>query len=230
MDTQRGSRSYAENHIYTVGLEVWESNAHWMDGQMHSQDNIEHQIKELERDKRIEEIKQLRTKGKRSWITPTVITALLPLLGAFFLWVYGEAKQFNEGFKALQERDQLKTEKHELEQQKANLNIEISTLRDLKNHYEDEAGRLRREQGNLRKENVTLSADRKKLRQQRDEILQQQKLLGAEYEKLTILLKDLVDTPGLPISLRVKLVQKIRLGNLGIDTVKRIALKDTSQV
>jgi len=112
---------------------------------MDPQDDIERQIKELERDKRIEEIRQLQASGKTRWIAPTALAALLPLLAGFGVWVVGELKQYNEGYKALAERDVLKREKNALQEQKDSLNIEVSTLLQLKAHYADEAERLRRD-------------------------------------------------------------------------------------
>lgn len=112
---------------------------------MDAQDDIERQIKELERDKRLEEIKQLRASAKARWITPTALVALLPLFAGFGVWIIGELKQYNEGYKALAERDALKREKDTLQKQKDSLNIEVSTLLQLKAHYADEAERLRRD-------------------------------------------------------------------------------------
>jgi hypothetical protein len=43
-------------------------------------DQLELEIKRLERDKRLEEIRQLRASGRRQWITPTALAAVLPLL------------------------------------------------------------------------------------------------------------------------------------------------------
>ncbi|BEU03239.1 hypothetical protein OAG1_20390 [Agarivorans sp. OAG1] len=112
---------------------------------MDAQDDIERQIKELERDKRLEEIRQLRASAKTRWITPTALAALLPLLAGFGIWIVGELKQYNEGYKALAERDALRREKDALQQQKDSLNIEVSTLLQLKAHYADEAERLQRD-------------------------------------------------------------------------------------
>jgi hypothetical protein len=112
---------------------------------METDNDIERQIKELERDKRLEEIKQLRADAKTRWITPTVLVALLPLLGGFGLWIVGELKQYNDAFKALAERDALRQEKAALQSEKVSLNIEIGTLLGLKRHYADEAQRLERE-------------------------------------------------------------------------------------
>ena len=56
-----------------------------------------------------------------------------------------ELKQYNEGYKALAERDALLQEKVALREQKDSLNIEVSTLLQLKAHYADEAERLQRD-------------------------------------------------------------------------------------
>jgi hypothetical protein len=108
-------------------------------------DDIDRQIKELERDKRLEEIKQLRAGARTRWITPTAFAALLPLVAGFGLWIAGELKQYNEGYRALAERDALKREKDALQQQKDSLNIEVSTLLQLKTHYAEETARLQRD-------------------------------------------------------------------------------------
>ena len=112
---------------------------------MDPQDDIERQIKELERDKRIEEIRQLRASGKTRWITPTALAALLPLLTGLGIWIVGEFKQYSEGYKALAERDVLQREKNALQEQKNSLNLEVSTLLQLQAHYANEAERLRRD-------------------------------------------------------------------------------------
>lgn len=105
-------------------------------------DDLDLDIKRLERDKRIEEIRQLRASGRTSWITPTALAALLPLLAGFGVWIIGELKQFNEGYAALAERDQLRVEKESLQRQKDSLNIEVATLLSLKSHYADQAKEL----------------------------------------------------------------------------------------
>lgn len=192
--------------------------------------DIDLQIKALERDKRLEEIKQLRTKAKRSWITPTAIAALLPLIGTLCLWIYGEAKQFSEGYRAVEERDQLKEDKLSLERKKNSLNIEIGTLVALKTHYASEAKQLRQEQTILEQDNAELSADHEDLLQQRDRILAEQKQLKGEYESLTELLIKLVDAPGLSEDQRAQFKREIRLANLKIETIDRIIQQDNSQI
>lgn len=112
---------------------------------MDAQDDLERQMRELERDKRVEEIKQLRASSRTRWITPAALAALLPLLAGFGIWVVTEVKQYNEGYRALAERDALRLEKDALQRQKDSLNTEISTLLQLKTHYAGEAERLQRD-------------------------------------------------------------------------------------
>jgi hypothetical protein len=112
---------------------------------METDNDIDRQIKELERDKRLEEIRQLRANAKTRWITPAALAALLPLLAGFGVWIVGELKKYNEGYQALAERDALRREKEALQRQKDSLNIEVSTLLQLKTHYADEAQRLQRD-------------------------------------------------------------------------------------
>ena len=65
--------------------------------------------------------------------------ALLPLLAGLGVWAVNEVKQYHEGYRALEERDLLAAEKAELQRQKDSLNIEVSTLLDLKRHYAEQA-------------------------------------------------------------------------------------------
>jgi DNA repair exonuclease SbcCD ATPase subunit len=105
-------------------------------------DQLEIELRRLERDKRIEEIRQLKARGRAQWITPAALAAMVPLLAGLGLWVVGELKQYNEGYRALQEVDRLAAEKDALQAQKNNLNIEVSTLLDLKRHYAEQANEL----------------------------------------------------------------------------------------
>ncbi|WP_315837753.1 hypothetical protein [Bradyrhizobium prioriisuperbiae] len=110
-----------------------------------SQDNLDHLIKELERETREEELRQLKANAKVRWITPTVMAALLPLLAGFGIWVLGEIKQYSEGYRALKDKAGLERDKEALLKQKDSLNIEIGTLLKLKEHYAEQAGRLGQE-------------------------------------------------------------------------------------
>ena len=100
---------------------------------------IEAEIKQLERDKLAEELRQLKASGKRQWITPTALASLVPLLAGLGIWLVNELKQYNEGYRALAERDALRAEKTDLLRQKDSLNTEISTLLALKSHYAEQA-------------------------------------------------------------------------------------------
>jgi hypothetical protein len=112
---------------------------------MDAQRDIDRELKELERDKRAEELRQLRGNSRIRWITPAALAALLPLLAGFGVWAVSEFKEYNEGYRALAERNTLRQEKAALQAQKDSLNIEVSTLLQLKAHYAGEAEQLRRE-------------------------------------------------------------------------------------
>lgn len=73
------------------------------------------------------------------------MAALLPLVAGLGIWILGELKQYNEGYQAIAQRDALKEEKKELQQQKDSLNLEVATLLQLKAHYVAEADHLRRD-------------------------------------------------------------------------------------
>lgn len=105
----------------------------------------DHELQELEREKLREEINQLRASAKTKWVTPTVLGVLLPLVAGFGVWILGELKQYNEGYRAIAQRDALEKEKTELRQQKDSLNLELATLLQLKAHYAAESDRLRRD-------------------------------------------------------------------------------------
>lgn len=110
-----------------------------------SQDDLEQRIKELEREKREEELRQLKANAKFRWITPTVLIAMLPLLGGFGLFILSEVKQYNEAYRALKDKAGLERDKEALLKQKDSLNIEIGTLLQLKEHYAQQASRLGQE-------------------------------------------------------------------------------------
>jgi hypothetical protein len=105
--------------------------------------NVEAEIKQLEREKLAEEIRQLKASGKRQWITPAALTGLIPILAGLGIWLANEMKQYNEGFQALGQRDALQVEKAELQTEKDSLNQEIETLLALKNDYVEQARELR---------------------------------------------------------------------------------------
>lgn len=107
-----------------------------------SPDELDRHIKELERETREEQLRQLKANAKVRWITPTALAALLPLLAGLGLWVVGEVKQYGEGYRALRDKTGLEREKETLLRQKDSLNIEIGTLLQLKEHYAEQARRL----------------------------------------------------------------------------------------
>lgn len=107
-----------------------------------STDDLDHRIKELKRETREEELRQLKANAKVRWVTPTALAAVLPLMAGFCLWIFGELKQYNEGYNALKEKDKLLQEKKALREEKDSLNVEISTLLQLKGHYADQAKQL----------------------------------------------------------------------------------------
>ena len=72
-----------------------------------SQDEIDRRLKELEREKREEELRQLKADARFRWVTPAALAALLPLVAGLGLWVWGEVKQYNEGYRALEEKKTL---------------------------------------------------------------------------------------------------------------------------
>lgn len=100
---------------------------------------------ELEREKLEEEIKQLRAGARIKWITPAALATLIPLVVGFGVWLSSEVKQYNEGYRAIAERDELKKEKAEIQKQKDSLNLEVLTLLQLKSHYATQADRLQRD-------------------------------------------------------------------------------------
>jgi hypothetical protein len=94
----------------------------------HEHDQLDLEIKRLERDKKATEIEQLK---KTKWVTPTFLLALLPLIGGFGLWVASEVKQFNEAYRA---KDELQDVKRRLQE----INAEIQTMLLLKNEVRDQ--------------------------------------------------------------------------------------------
>ena len=115
-------------------------------------DDIDRRIKELERETREEELRQLKANAKVRWITPTAIAALLPLLAGFGLWVVNEAKQYSEGHQALKDKARLELEKETLQKQKDSLNLEIPTLLKLKEHYAEQAKQYQEQAKRLRED------------------------------------------------------------------------------
>jgi hypothetical protein len=112
---------------------------------METDNDIERQIKELERDKHREEIKQLRADAKRHWITPTVLIAVLPVLGAFAWWFFDELKKYNEAYQALELKDALMKEKEDVRREKDSMNLEIMKMIHERNFYADDVQRMQGE-------------------------------------------------------------------------------------
>lgn len=110
-----------------------------------SPDDLTCRIKELERETREEELRQLKANANVRWITPAALAGLLPLLAGFALWVVSEVKQYGEGYQALREKIVLEREKEALQKQKDSLNLDILTLLPLKEHYAEQAKRLKQE-------------------------------------------------------------------------------------
>ena len=104
---------------------------------------IELEMKQLERDKLAEELRQIKASGTRQWITPTALASLVPLFAAFGIWFTNQMKEYNEGYRALGEREGIRAQKHELERQKVSLNSDIATLLSLKRDYAEQAKELR---------------------------------------------------------------------------------------
>jgi len=110
-----------------------------------SQDDLDRRIKELERETREEQLRQLKVNAKLRWVTPTTLVALLPLFAGFSLWVLAETKQYSEAYQALKDKVALERDKETLQKQKDSLNLEIGTLLQLKAHYAEQAKQLRQE-------------------------------------------------------------------------------------
>jgi hypothetical protein len=170
---------------------------------MTEQKNVDEQLKELEReqkqlerDKLKEELKQLRTARKTVWITPAALAALLPLVAGFGVWTFNEIKQYNEGYKALAERDKLKQEKRDL-------NDEVRTLIASKTNYANEKDRLEREA-------AAQQADFQKIKEQ-------VKAAEVERDRLALQLAE-----RRLLSAKVKLQQFFDKAAARVDTVWRI--------
>lgn len=97
-------------------------------------ESLELQLKQLDVQKRQEEINQLRNAGKIRWVTPATLVAIVPLL----LWGLTMVKEYTAAILSLNEVAGLKAQRAELEQQKRDLHGEIASLLALKQHYRDE--------------------------------------------------------------------------------------------
>ncbi len=103
----------------------------------------EEQLQQLELEKAKEELHQLRTSGKRSWMTPAAIISLVPIVAGFGLWVAGEVKQYGEGYRAIAKLEGMEKEQRALRERKQELEADVQTLLSLKRHYSEEAEALR---------------------------------------------------------------------------------------
>lgn len=100
------------------------------------------ELKRLEVEKKKEEIKLIRDKGKRQWITPAAFTTLLPLIGGLGIWILSEVKEYNAAYRSLTQLANIEAENDRLQGQKDSLNIEITSLVQLKEHYSKESKEL----------------------------------------------------------------------------------------
>lgn len=111
---------------------------------------LDAEIKRLDRDKKLEELRQLKTAGSpwTRWLTPTFLIAAIPLLAAFGAWMMKEFELYSnqEAFRQLQaEKAALIALKTDLEVQKTSLNIEIQTLLLQKGDYASQTAAVRDE-------------------------------------------------------------------------------------
>ena len=139
------------------------------------------QIKELERDKLQEELRQLKESASKRWIAPTVWLAVLPLLGGFGLWMIGELKQYNKAYQALAKADQLEKEQQAAETKRAQLNGEILTLLAQKTDYAVTAGQLEK---TVAQHQQTANRLAKEVAAKRQEVEKWKQELAAQKEKL----------------------------------------------
>lgn len=95
----------------------------------------ESDIRRLERERLEEELRQLRARGRAQWVAPATILAMIPLAAGFGLFVWNEIKAMTPLYDRvaradaiLAENDALAAEVAALEQRRANLNVEITSL------------------------------------------------------------------------------------------------------
>jgi hypothetical protein len=121
---------------------------------MSDTESIDAEIKRLERDKKLEELRQLRS-GWTKWATPATILALLPFLVGFGAWALSEFRLYSnqEVFRQLErEKQALISEKTALQTEKTGLNIEIQTLVELKQHFAEETRRAEEQRDNVQRQ------------------------------------------------------------------------------
>ena len=115
---------------------------------------LELELRRLERDKQLEEIKQLRSSRTTQWITPAALATLVPLLAGLAVWIFGELKQLNEGYRALGAVQTLEKDRAALEERKNGLNLEVMALIAQKTDYLAQANQLKTEAEQLRAASV----------------------------------------------------------------------------
>jgi hypothetical protein len=110
----------------------------------------ESEIRRLELERLEEELRQLRARGRAQWVAPATILALIPLAAGFGLFVWNEIKAmtplYDRVVKAdaiLAENDALEAEIAALEERRANLNVEITSLIAQYGFYVEQARELR---------------------------------------------------------------------------------------
>jgi hypothetical protein len=110
-------------------------------------DQLDLEIKQLERDKKAAELANLRAGERPRWVTPAIFLALLPVVGTFGGWAWNEAMKYRADYGA-------SARVKELESQSSKINIEIQTLlswkRDLQDEVKTSQERLRASQEQLR--------------------------------------------------------------------------------
>lgn len=117
-------------------------------------------IKELDIEKREEEIRQLKSRNKLNWMTPATMLAIIPMLATLGLFVLSEIKKNNEAYEALDNKEKwesgekarnikrkmLEKEIYEktldIEDLKADFGVQFQTLIAQKEYFSDEAQRV----------------------------------------------------------------------------------------
>lgn len=113
---------------------------------MTESEDIELEIKRLERQRLQEELRQLRTRNVTQWITPATLLALVPLATGFGVFVWNEVKEYTSAAQKLaaaeailQRNDDLEAQLAGLEARRAQLNTEITSLIAQYGFYLDQA-------------------------------------------------------------------------------------------
>jgi hypothetical protein len=92
------------------------------------------------------EIKQITATKRTSWITPTALALLLPIVGTSFLFIYKEVAKYSNAYQTLAENEDLKVEKAALLSEKMALlnektaiNSDVDRLEAVKRQAVDDA-------------------------------------------------------------------------------------------